>query len=281
MQIFPPGEPWYCGLCDGYESRGEDTEATDKTPGDSMTSSQNTCGQWNSTASGGKKKLTNVRGLQEVVQQEKASLVDIKPLQTAFQSGIDRFASGETGEASRKSKLGRPLKNASPALPSKRRRADSGISKAKPDDGNASSSVLEQAGDAEEVAVESRREPVGATCSFSIDLPANAGTTPSEVDEGVLPAVVPTESNNGQIQNVEGRAGLKEGQLDDTKLANSDKVLQSMAMKDTESSTEAALGPVTDMSTVQVVKSEEMDASHAGIFKLDNFLFVNFPLCFW
>lgn len=86
-QITTPEGHWSCGLCDVYKSRAEDTGATDRTAGDSMTSSQNTGGQWNSTASGGKKKLTHTRGLKEVVKQEEASFEDSKSLQTASHEG--------------------------------------------------------------------------------------------------------------------------------------------------------------------------------------------------
>lgn len=302
-QIVTPGGHWSCGLCDGYKSRGEDTGATDRTPGDSMTSSQNTGGQWNSTASGGKKKLTHTRGLKEVVKQEEASLEDSKSLQTASHEGtfsvedlpnsshtlntagtetskssIDRVPSGETGEASRRSKRGRPLKSTAQVLPLKRRRADAGISKAKPDDGKASCSVPEQLGEAEELAVESGGPPVLPTSSLSIDDPASVSAT-ELFDERVPPFVVKTESNVADVGNVGGRAGSindvdKLIQFDGTKLKDSDGSFQSLAMKDCspESNAVVALPKVPDISMVQVMESGEFDASHRGEFEVRKLL---------
>jgi hypothetical protein len=279
VQIVTPGVPWCCGLCDDYKSRGEDSGATDRTPGDSMTSSQNTGGQWNSSASGGKKKLTNIRGLKEVVQQEEASLVDSKSLWTASHEGklsiedlpsfshtlnaagtetskssIDGVTFGETGEASRRSKRGRPIKSTAQVLPSKRRRIDSGTSKPKPDDGNAAS----------------RGAPVGETSRLGIDPPASVRAADLEI-----PGKVPkTESNEANVDSVGSRAGPvvgvdKEVQLHGTKLKDSDGTSQSLAMKDSsaESSAVVALSKVPDISMVQVVKPEEFDASHKGKFE--------------
>lgn len=299
-QIVAPGGHWCCGLCDGFKSRGEVTGATDRTPGDSMTSSQNTGGQWNSTTSGGKKKLTNTRGLKEVVQQEEASLEDSKLLQTASHEGklsvedlpnsshtlntvgtetskssIDRGTSGETGEASRRSKRGRPLKNTAQVLPLKRRRADAEISEAKPYDGKASSIVPEQLGEAEELAVESREAPVLPTSSLSIERPASVRAT-ELLDEGVPPVVVKTESNVADVDNSGSRAGSindvdKVIQLDATKLKDSDGSFQSLAMKDcsTESNAVVALPKVPDISVVQVMESGEYDTSHKGEFEVN------------
>lgn len=306
VQIVTPGVPWCCGLCDDYKSRGEDTGATDRTPGDSMTSSQNTGGQWNSTASGGKKKLTNIRGLKEVVQQEEASLVDSKSLRTASHEGklsiedlpclshtltaavtetsnssIDDVTFGETGDASRRSKRGRPIKSTVQVLPSKRRRLDAGLSKPKPDDGNASSSVPEQLGNAEELAVESRGAPVEETPRLGIDPPASVRAADLEVPGRVSCAVVKTESNDANVDSVGSRAGPitgvdKEVQLHGTKFRDSDGISQSLAMKDssTESSAVVALANVPDVSMIQVVKSEEFDASHKGKFGSSKSLYV-------
>ena len=304
MQIITPG--WCCGLCDDYKSRGEDTGATDRTPGDSMTSSQNTCGQWNSTASGGKKKLTNIRGLKEVVQQEEASLIDSKSLRTASHEGklsiahlpslrhilnaagtetsnssIDGVTFGETGEGSRRSKRGRPIKSTAQVLPSKRQRLDSEIPKPKPDDGNASSSVPEQLGEVEELVVESRGAPVEETFRLGIDPPASVRAADLGVHERVPCAVVKTESKDANVDSVGSRAGPitgvdKEVQLHGTKLRDSDGIPQSLAMKDssTESSAVVALVKVPDISTVQAVKSEDFDASHKGKFESSKSLFV-------
>lgn len=300
MQIVTPGVPWCCGLCDDFKSRGEDTGATDRTPGDSMTSSPNTGGQWNSTASGGKKKLTNIRGLKEVVQQEEASLVDSKSFRTASHEGklsiedlpslshtlnaagtetsnssIDGVTFGETGEASR-SKRGRPIKSIAQVLPSKRRRIDSGISKPKSDDGNASSSVPEQLGEVEELAVESK-----GTSRLGIDPPASVGLADLEIAGKVPCAVVKAESNDANVDSVGSRAGPITGvdnevHLHGTKLRDSDEIFQSFAMKDSsaESSTVVALAKIPDISMVQVVKSEEFDASNNGKFESSRSLFV-------
>lgn len=266
-----------------------------------MTSSQNTGGLHHSTASGGRKKLTNTRGLKEVVLQEEASLEDSKSLQTASHEGklsvedlpnsshtlntaetskssIDRVPSGETGEASRRSKRGRPLKSTALVTPLKRRRADAGISKAKPDDGKASCSVPEHLGEAEELAVESRGPPVLPTSSLSIDPPASVRAT-ELLDERIPSVVVKTESTVADMDNLESRAGSindvdKVIELDGTKLKDPDGSFQSLAMKDcsTESKAAVALPKVPDVSMVRVMESGEFGASRKGEFEVSKLL---------
>ncbi|XP_024378003.1 uncharacterized protein [Physcomitrium patens] len=265
VNIITPDEYWCCGLCDEHYSRREDAEATDKTSGGSMTRSQDTCNRWNSTASGRKRWGTSIHELKEFVQEKKAGLVDGKLFPAASQSSIDRVTSEGTGEVSRRSKRGRPLKSTGHDLPSKRRGADSRISKAKSDDLNSSSSVLEQAGDAGELAVDSRRDTVRVTRSLSVCLPSNAGATSGEVHEAVPFDVVHTESNDGDLQNVGSIAGPenldKESQLKGAKWTNSDKDLQLIATKDisTELCSEVALFHGIGMGMTQVVTYGKLD----------------------
>lgn len=147
-----PGEVWCCGLCNDCNSQDEHIEATDGTPCDSMTSSQNTSSQKEANIFGSKvKKTTNIRGLKEVVQQEEANLLDSrsnfsdihggKPQDEGHTSisntpnsvGDDLIKSsiadgnlGEAPESSRRSKRGRILKGTGIILPTKRRRANYG-----------------------------------------------------------------------------------------------------------------------------------------------------------
>ena len=186
-----------------------------------MTSSQTTSSLRKASTSVGKKKTTNIRGLKEVVQQEEANLLDSRLLptdshegkapeedsmvvnQTVNAAGSDTSKSNIAGveveipaellEENKRSKRGRLLKSTGHVLPSKRRRADYGTSKAKPSSSSAtlstkegvdseskdgkdaeeeyvltndtSASVLQQA-DVEEPAVESLRDHDGASSSF-------------------------------------------------------------------------------------------------------------------
>ncbi|KAG0594350.1 hypothetical protein M758_UG069500 [Ceratodon purpureus] len=291
VNIVTLGVLWCCCRCDGYKSRGEDAGATGRTPGDSMISSQNTGGQWNSTAYFGKKKLANIRELKEVVQQEEASLVDSKSSRTASHEGklsiedlpslshtsnatdtessdssFDGVTFGETGEVSRRSKRGCPIRSTALVLPSKRQRIDSGISKPKPDDGNASSSVSELLGEVEELAVESKGSPVEEASTLGID-PSTCIRVADLVPEKVPSAVVKVERNEANVDSVGCRAGPvtgvdKEVQLYGIKLRDSDGIFQSLAMKKsyTESSAVVVLAKIPAISMVQVVKPEDFDA---------------------
>lgn len=174
----------------------------------------------------------------------------------------------ETGEASRRSKRGRPLKSTAQILPLKRRRADAGVSNAKPDDEMASCSVPEQLVEAEEPAVESGGQPVLPTLSCSNDASASV-EAPTSLDEKVPPLVVKTESSIADVDNVGSKVSSIDDvdkliQLDVTKLKASDGNPQSLAMRNcsSESNAVVALPKVSDIR--MVTEFGESDASNKG-----------------
>ncbi|KAG0572388.1 hypothetical protein KC19_VG091000 [Ceratodon purpureus] len=256
LKIVTLGLPWCCGLCDDYKSRGGDTGAADRTPSESMTSCQNTGGLWNSIDPGGKKKPINVRGSTEVVQQEEASLLNTKSL----------WITSHDGKASR-SKRGRLIESTAQVIHSKRRQIDSGISKLKPDDGNVSSSVPEQLGEVEDRAVEFKGAPVEERSRLGINPPASFPVTDSI--PGKAPAAVFKAGRNDA--NVDTVGMDKEVPLHRIQLRDSDGIF---IVQDsfTESSAVVSLDKVPDICMVQVVKSEEVDASHevSGEIMLQN-----------